>query len=598
MLIEYLILKNFGPFRDEIQLDFSNKKVVGIAGPNESGKSTLLRAICFVIYGKIPLKQDVHKVRMVQLINDRASSDLVVEAGLKFPDRSITIQRTRAVNNQGQVLVDGQALKAGQAQEAIAEVVRLDYQDFISLSYFVQGDIHQLLAGDKRSYFERWTAPLSYWQSLSEAFRGQVVSLQASRTKVGSQRDLLSERAKELDQYQARLQAAEQDLQKSQARCGRLSDSVIDLTAKIKANESKEHATSEIKRIKSQLADLIRQHNKLELDLEEATNEFDQVSQGICPILDRACKPLEKSGQKKRKSLNLKLTSLKNELTHNASKQKKLKVRGNTLLKKIKKETNEQLKTDLSKAKTEQAAANTTLEVAYTRLAKAKTLVDEAEKAKLNIKLCNKQLQVLDRKIRKAQFLQYMCGKSGIPSKIMEAELQRMEEGSNWVLERLDYQKQIRLAAYQELVSLEKVCPVCGSESWRKKVCRDCGVDQQHKRKDEPSVTVLDGDRERPFALESGGGQVLQSFSIRLAGSLFVANMLGINLRMVMLDEVFAHLDASNRQKLMDLVITKLGSEFGLEQQFVVSHHDDIINSVDDMLVVTKQQNGSLVEWS
>ena len=77
-----------------------------------------------------------------------------------------------------------------------------------------------------------------------------------------------------------------------------------------------------------------------------------------------------------------------------------------------------------------------------------------------------------------------------------------------------------------------------------------------------------------------------------------MASMLGLDLKMVMLDEVFAHLDASNRQKLMSLVIDKLSTEFGLQQQLVVSHHEDIINAVDDIVVVSKEQGCSLAQWS
>lgn len=596
MLIDHLMLKNFGSYRDEVQLDFSGKKVVSITGLNETGKSTLLRAICFALYGKIPLKQDIHKVREIQLINDDAKGDLVVEVGLTFPDRSIVIQRGRTQSNTGYVHLDGRVLHSTDAQELIDETVRLAYPDFIGLSYFVQGDIHQLMLGDKGAYFMRWASSLRLWQRLSEALRGQVAALGGERDKNVTQRHLLSERAKSLAEYERSLAVAQRSLAQMRSAHSRLTEAVTELTARVKAAEQVARANTAITDLQDQLSTLTRHHTRLTSRLQVICREFKQVQSGTCPLLDVQCKRLERSGAKQRQALNLEMADLEEELTVNNSQQKEIKIRGRKLLKSIR-QNGSQLKEDLVRVKRELDKANKDLEAAQVRTAKAQVLVDTAKQAKTEIKLCSKQINVLEKKISRSQFLQYMCGKSGIPSQIMETELALVESKCNWVLERLDYSKQIRFAAYKELASLEKVCPICGSEEWSKKACKGCGADQHHKRKDEPSVTVWDGTRERPFALESGGGQTLQSFAVRLAGSLFVASMLGINLRMVMLDEVFAHLDADNRQKLMSLVIDRLGSEFGLEQQLVVSHHEDIIGSVDHMLVVSKEHGSSVARW-
>ena len=64
-----------------------------------------------------------------------------------------------------------------------------------------------------------------------------------------------------------------------------------------------------------------------------------------------------------------------------------------------------------------------------------------------------------------------------------------------------------------------------------------------------------------------------------------------------MLDEIFAHLDAENRQRLLHLVIDKLATEFGLMQQLIVSDHDDIVNAVDDIILVEKTRHGSVAKW-
>ena len=55
--------------------------------------------------------------------------------------------------------------------------------------------------------------------------------------------------------------------------------------------------------------------------------------------------------------------------------------------------------------------------------------------------------------------------------------------------------------------------------------------------------------------------------------------------------------DPANRQKLTTLVVDKLAHEFGLEQQLVVSHQEDVMHAVDDLLVVTRERGGSVARW-
>ncbi len=600
MLIDHLMLRNFGPYRREVVLDLSGKKVVGIVGPNEVGKSTLLRAICYTIFGKVPLKQDVHKVREVQLINDGADADLVSEVGLVLPHKKLTIQRGRTQDNQGFVSVDGKALKSAEAQEAIKEAIRVSYTDFTSLSYFVQGDLHQFMLGDKGAYFRRWTTSLSLWHSLSERFRQMGVQLDREGSKLSSQAASLALSIEGEGEARTSLKVAKRDLANAQAKAERMGESVSDISAQIKASDRTERAKATIDSLKDQLGDLSREHTRLSNRLSTLKREFSQIKKGQCPILNIKCKPLERSGDKKRKALNGELADLREELQANTDKQSELKAKGRKLVEQTKQNSGSQLKADLANAQRELNQANRELQTAHGVVARAEARLEAIKKAKSEVKQIKKVIKTNDIKRRRAQFLSFMCGKSGIPTQIMEAELERVEDKCNWILERLDYSKRIRFSAFKELAGYEKVCPACGSEEWvrKERTCKGCGMQQPHKIKDEPSVTVWDGTRERPFALESGGGQTLQSFAVRLAGSLFVASMLGVDLRMVMLDEVFAHLDAANRQKLMSLVIDKLSNEFGLKQQLVVSHHEDIINAVDDMIVVSKEQGCSTAQWS
>ena len=47
-----LRLRNFRSYRDEVSFDFRGRRLLGIVGPIGSGKSTILDAISFALYGR------------------------------------------------------------------------------------------------------------------------------------------------------------------------------------------------------------------------------------------------------------------------------------------------------------------------------------------------------------------------------------------------------------------------------------------------------------------------------------------------------------------------------------------------------------------
>ncbi|MDQ5874382.1 MAG: AAA family ATPase, partial [Actinomycetota bacterium] len=49
-----LELQGFTSFRDRTEIDFSDCELFALVGPTGSGKSTVIDAICFVLYGSVP----------------------------------------------------------------------------------------------------------------------------------------------------------------------------------------------------------------------------------------------------------------------------------------------------------------------------------------------------------------------------------------------------------------------------------------------------------------------------------------------------------------------------------------------------------------
>ncbi len=49
-----LLLDGFGTYRNETEIDFTDVEFFALVGPTGSGKSTVIDALCFALYGTVP----------------------------------------------------------------------------------------------------------------------------------------------------------------------------------------------------------------------------------------------------------------------------------------------------------------------------------------------------------------------------------------------------------------------------------------------------------------------------------------------------------------------------------------------------------------
>lgn len=594
MIIESISLQNFMGYKKPCRIEFKRRKVVGIVGNNEAGKSSILQAISYLLYGK------TRAGREVDLIHDSGKGNLVVGGVVRLPDnQALEIERGRTRSNEPILTVAGFQGKKPELKEYIAEQVALPYDDFISLSYFQQGDIHQFMDGDKRAYFQRWTSSLRVWKEMEALAKDRVGIFESEALHT---RDKL-ERAKsfvatsdhvkqEGQQLKKALKVAEKDADTTEKK-------VQDLRVKLASADRKQEIEEALGHTRRMIQGVKEDSRRAKLNALRIEEELQKLSEGVCPVLGTFCKDLEESSLTQRVLLDGRLQEIQKRLRGMESQKEDLLEQAGRFEEQIESLLPpKELSDDLALARSLHKKAKKELRLAQQRYADARSRWRGIQEAKERLADLEHEEQEHNEELRRWAFIRYMCGNGGIPALLLDQELDRVEEKCNWVLERLDYPKRVKFSGYKELASFEAICPYCGSAKWYKQECKTCGTPRPKKRKDEPLVTVLDGDKERPFALESGGAQVLQSFAVRLACSLFVSNMTGIPLRMVMLDEVFAMLDADNRRKLMALVVDKLSAEFGLRQQLVVSHHEDVVNLVDDLLVVSRERGGSVANWA
>src|ERR1700744_5130611 len=58
-----LLLDGFGTYRTETEIDFADVDFFALVGPTGSGKSTVIDALCFALYGTIPRWDNEREIR-------------------------------------------------------------------------------------------------------------------------------------------------------------------------------------------------------------------------------------------------------------------------------------------------------------------------------------------------------------------------------------------------------------------------------------------------------------------------------------------------------------------------------------------------------
>jgi exonuclease SbcC len=592
VIIKELYLQNFIGYRGEHSISFAGKDKIGIVGVNESGKSSLLHAIFYALYGKS------HAKREVDLISSGSREPLLVHIVVELPDKTeLSIYRGRTTSNEPILKVDGYNGKPSDLNAIISSILPINYQDFLALTYFVQGDIHGFMSGNKREYFKRWTSNLGLWEMMRKdaekrlsVVKEKIIILQA---KIDGLKELIATK----DVLQNYYSFAQNELGKVKLELEVVDRKYSKLSAELQLKKPKDEIVAEIEQLLSDLRSKNAAIDRTEEDLCELDEKVIDIDCSICPLLHVDCDKLDSEAEKLKSSLKKRIDSLEQDIKRRRKSCFDLKNKILQLEVSCSKDEYEDLRRQLSYTNDRLTRIKEEKEVAFKKLVGFSCRLEAISKAEQELSSLEDKLDSVEEERKQLSFISYMCSKNGIPSLIIAQELKRVENKCNFVLEKLTSNKRLIFDHRRELASYEKLCPFCGNESWKNRHCMKCGRERPKKTADELNVRILDGGIERPFELESGGAKVLHSFAARLACSLFISNITGQQMNLIMLDETFAMLDLENRQKLLSLVVDRLDKEFGIKQQFIVSHLNDVTDSVNHLLHVRKEHGCSVACW-
>ena len=263
MIPTKLTLEGFTSYRNKQVVDFTEFEVACVSGVNGAGKSSLLDAITFALYGKARKNDEA-------IINSACSKASVV-LDFQYEQATYRVARSIARGKGGQVdffilnpeTENWKTLSERTASETNAKIektLRLDYETFINASFFLQGkaDSFAMKKPSERKQILASILGLDEWERYREFARDKRSQ---QENELGLNRSKLDECQAEIDEEPKRQQElVELEKQKAEAH-----------TRLVELQLLREKQQSEEARLKGQRETLER------LKLQLANAESDQA---------------------------------------------------------------------------------------------------------------------------------------------------------------------------------------------------------------------------------------------------------------------------------------------------------------------------------
>lgn len=187
MHLNKLFMHNFKKFR-RAEVEFQDG-LTGIVGGNGAGKSTIVEAIAWSLYGSraSSIKRDFIR-------NSRAGDAETVEVklSLSLGKRELDIYRSMKGKNMSPeafLFLDGQRIAAGtkEVDQRLEDILKISYQDFMKTFYARQKDLDNLLKEGgmgKREYLLKLLGLEDIKESALEQIKSDRSSLEDQRSRL------------------------------------------------------------------------------------------------------------------------------------------------------------------------------------------------------------------------------------------------------------------------------------------------------------------------------------------------------------------------------------------------------------------------------
>ncbi len=179
------------------EIDFTKSQNTLIIGQNGAGKSTILDALCFVLFGK-PFR----KINKPQLLNSINSRDAIVEIEFSIGKKSYKVIRGLKPNVfeifANDVLLNQDAAAKDYQEILEKNILKLNYKSFTQVVILGSASFipfMQLTAADRRTIIED-LLDIQIFSSMNSVVKEKVSSIKDEITKVKYDITLVEEKIK------------------------------------------------------------------------------------------------------------------------------------------------------------------------------------------------------------------------------------------------------------------------------------------------------------------------------------------------------------------------------------------------------------------
>jgi len=250
-------------------LDFAGIHVACLAGANGAGKSALLDAITWALWGRSRAKRDDELIRL-------GEDEMVVEFTFGLGEQAYRVLRRRKSGKRGSTVLDFQAqdgerwrslseggVRATQAK--IERLLRLDYDTFVNSAFLRQGRADEFTvktpAERKRVLGE--ILGLDRWSVYEDRIKERLRAIQTEAEVIDLRLQEISDELARRPEYEAQLQAA-------RAAVEELSAAFRETQAAYRQIEA---ARTELRHSETQIADVTARIAQAERELGELSQE-------------------------------------------------------------------------------------------------------------------------------------------------------------------------------------------------------------------------------------------------------------------------------------------------------------------------------------
>lgn len=267
---------------------------------NWSGKSSLLEVIKFLLYGETRGKY------VKEIPNDNYDKPAKVSGVIQVGKKRLRISRevsgsSTKLDVEGWSSVDKKVL-----QERLNNLLGYDYKDFVSTSFFNQGEIHQFMeakSSEKLTLLEKWMEIIS-WEECEATTKEKKKKIQSKLSEIEELIQELPELKSELSQLNKNVEEVEKEIEEASEKDKELSKEIDKLRWRIASKSSsdlpqeKKDAENELFKLGS-LRDAEREVQNIEKEIRTNQSVIDEAISNI-PELKREnkkrvnlCKDLE-----------------------------------------------------------------------------------------------------------------------------------------------------------------------------------------------------------------------------------------------------------------------------------------------------------------